>query len=103
MKARLCPSTYNSYAQHVGCHILPRIGSVKLQTRSGFLVNALYATLAEHACKDAGGGRVGDFGSTAVTGSGIGFMLSQTPAGPALSPPDARARNSAASTCRSRR
>jgi site-specific recombinase XerD len=47
VKATIRPSTYNSYVQHVECHIVPHIGSVKLQKLSGSQVNALYAKLAE--------------------------------------------------------
>jgi site-specific recombinase XerD/predicted RNA-binding Zn-ribbon protein involved in translation (DUF1610 family) len=47
VKATIRPSTYNSYVQHVECHIVPHIGAVKLQKLSGSQVNALYAKLAE--------------------------------------------------------
>ena len=47
VKATIRPSTYNSYAQHVECHIAPHIGAVKLQKLSGSQINALYAKLAE--------------------------------------------------------
>jgi site-specific recombinase XerD len=47
VKATIRPSTYNSYVQHVECHIAPHIGAVKLQKLSGGQVNALYARLAE--------------------------------------------------------
>jgi len=47
VKATIRPSTYNSYVQHVECHIVPHIGTVKLQKLSGSQVNALYAKLAE--------------------------------------------------------
>ena len=40
------PSTYNSYVQHVDCHVVPFIGSVKLQKLSGATLNGLYARLA---------------------------------------------------------
>ena len=52
MKATIRPSTYNSYVQHVECHIAPHIGSMKLQKLTGSQVNALYAKLAESARKD---------------------------------------------------
>jgi len=52
VKATIRPSTYNSYVQHVECHIAPHIGSVKLQKLSGSQVNALYAKLAESGAKD---------------------------------------------------
>jgi hypothetical protein len=52
VKGTVRPSTYNSYVQHVACHIVPHIGSVKLQKLSGARVNALYATLAESGKAD---------------------------------------------------
>ncbi len=52
VKATIRPSTYNSYVQHVECHIAPHIGTVKLQKLSGSQVNALYAELAETGRKD---------------------------------------------------
>ena len=52
VKATIRPSTYNSYVQHVECHIAPHIGSVKLAKLSGSQVNALYAKLAETGSKD---------------------------------------------------
>ena len=42
--------------QHVEYHIVPHIGSVKLQKLSGSQVNALYAKLAETGRKDAKSG-----------------------------------------------
>jgi len=52
VKATIRASTYNSYVQHVECHIAPHIGSVKLQKLSGSQVNALYSKLAESGKKD---------------------------------------------------
>jgi len=52
VKATIRPSTYNSYVQHVDCHIVPHVGTVKLQKLSGSQVNALYAKLAETGKKD---------------------------------------------------
>jgi integrase len=52
VKATIRPSTYNSYVQHVECHIVPHIGSVKLQKLSGSQVNALYAKLADTGTKN---------------------------------------------------
>jgi integrase len=52
VKSTIRPSTYNSYVQHVECHIVPHIGSVKLQKLSGSQINALYAKLAETGKKD---------------------------------------------------
>ena len=56
VKATIRPSTYNSYVQHVECHICPHIGSVKLAKLTGSQVNALYAKLAESG---SGNGRKG--------------------------------------------
>ena len=53
VKATIRPSTYNSYVQHVECHICPHIGSVKLQKLTGSQVNALYAKLAESGSGNA--------------------------------------------------
>ena len=53
VKATIRPTTYNSYLQHVDCHIVPHIGTVNLQKLSGSQVNALYAKLAETGRKDA--------------------------------------------------
>ena len=52
VKATIRPSTYNSYVQHVECHIAPHIGSVKLAKLTGSQVNALYAKLAQSGSKD---------------------------------------------------
>jgi integrase len=52
VKSTIRPSTYNSYVQHVECHIVPHIGAVKLQKLSGSQVNALYAKLAETGTKN---------------------------------------------------
>jgi len=56
VKSTIRPSTYNSYVQHVECHIAPHIGTVKLQKLSGSQVNALYAKLAEAGRKDGKSG-----------------------------------------------
>lgn len=56
VKARVRPSTYNSYLQHVECHVAPHIGSVKLAKLTGSQVNALYARLAESGKKDGKSG-----------------------------------------------
>jgi len=44
--ATVRPSTYNSYVQHVDCHVVPFIGTVQLQKLSGATLNGLYAKLA---------------------------------------------------------
>ena len=40
------PTTYRSYVQHVQFHIVPHIGSLRLEKVSGATLNALYAKLA---------------------------------------------------------
>ena len=45
-------TTYHSYVQHVDCHIVPFIGTVRLQKVSGARSNGLYAKLAESGRKD---------------------------------------------------
>jgi hypothetical protein len=40
------PTTYRSYVQHVTFHIVPHIGSFKLEKVGGATLNALYAKLA---------------------------------------------------------
>ena len=50
--ATVRPTTYRSYEQHVTAHIVPHIGTVKLQQLSGAQVNALYATLAKVGKRD---------------------------------------------------
>ena len=45
-------STYNSYVQHVDCHVVPFIGTVKLQKVTGATLNGLYAKLAESGRKN---------------------------------------------------
>jgi len=52
VKATIRPSTYNSYVQHVECHVAPHIGSVKLAKLTGSQVNALYAKLGETGRND---------------------------------------------------
>jgi len=46
IEATIRPSTYDSYLQHVECHIVPHIGAMQLQKLSGAHLNALYAKLA---------------------------------------------------------
>jgi len=56
IRATIRPTTYNSYAQHVDCHIVPHIGAVKLAKLSAPQINALYAKLAESGRKDGKSG-----------------------------------------------
>ena len=56
VEATIRPTTYRSYVQHVHAHIVPHIGSVKLQKLSGAQVNALYAKLAHEGKRDGKSG-----------------------------------------------
>ncbi len=47
IRATVRPTTYRSYEQHVSFHIVPHIGSLKLERVTGAALNALYAKLAE--------------------------------------------------------
>ncbi len=46
------PTTYRSYEQHVQFHIVPHIGSLKLEKVNGATLNALYAKLACQGKRD---------------------------------------------------
>ena len=46
------PTTYRSYVQHVIFHIVPHIGSLKLEKVGGATLNALYAKLADSGKRD---------------------------------------------------
>jgi integrase len=50
-KSTIRESTFSSYVQHVECHVVPFIGTVKLQKVSGATLNGLYAKLAESGRK----------------------------------------------------
>ncbi len=50
--ATVRPSTYNSYVQHVDCHVVPFIGTLQLQKLSGATLNGLYAKLAASGRKN---------------------------------------------------
>jgi integrase len=52
VKSTIRPTTYNSYLQHVECHIVPHIGTVNLAKLTGSQLNALYAKLVEAGRKD---------------------------------------------------
>jgi integrase len=51
-KSTIRESTHNSYVQHVDCHVVPFIGTVKLQKVTGATLNGLYAKLAESGRKN---------------------------------------------------
>ena len=55
-KSTIRESTYNSYVQHVDCHVVPFIGTVKLQKVTGATLNGLYARLAESGRKNGKSG-----------------------------------------------
>ncbi len=55
-KSTIRESTYNSYVQHVDCHVVPFIGTVKLQKVTGATLNGLYAKLAESGRKNGKSG-----------------------------------------------
>ena len=46
------PTTYRSYEQHVSFHVVPHIGSLKLEKLNGATLNALYAKLACQGKRD---------------------------------------------------
>jgi hypothetical protein len=46
------PTTYRSYVQHVTFHIVPHIGSLRLEKVTGATLNALYAKLASEGKLD---------------------------------------------------
>ena len=46
IKSTVRPTTYRSYEQHVSFHIVPHIGSLRLEKVTGATLNALYAKLA---------------------------------------------------------
>jgi hypothetical protein len=96
VKATIRPSTYNSYVQHVDCHIVPHIGTVKLQKLSGSQVNALYAKLAETGRKN------GKSGLSSITSTAACTRPARTRSGGGTSrgtrwmPPTRRARRATA-------
>ena len=52
IKSTIRPTTYRSYEQHVTYHIVPHIGSLRLEKVSGATLNALYAKLAAEGKRD---------------------------------------------------
>ncbi len=55
-KSTIRESTYNSYVQHVDSHVVPFIGTLKLQKVTGATLNDLYAKLAESGRKNGKSG-----------------------------------------------
>ena len=52
IKSTVRPTTYRSYEQHVTFHIVPHIGSLRLEKVSGATLNALYSKLASEGKRD---------------------------------------------------
>jgi integrase len=52
IEATVRPTTYRSYVQHVSFHIVPHIGSLRLEKVTGATLNALYAKLASEGKLD---------------------------------------------------
>ena len=52
IKSTVRPTTYRSYEQHVSFHIVPHIGSLRLEKVNGVTLNALYAKLATQGKRD---------------------------------------------------
>ena len=52
IKSTVRPTTYRSYVQHVSFHIVPHIGSLRLEKVNGATLNALYAKLASQGKRD---------------------------------------------------
>ena len=52
IRSTIRPTTYRSYEQHVEFHIVPHIGSLRLEKVSGATLNALYAKLASEGKRD---------------------------------------------------
>jgi integrase/predicted RNA-binding Zn-ribbon protein involved in translation (DUF1610 family) len=52
IRSTIRPTTYRSYEQHVSFHIVPHIGSLRLEKVSGATLNALYAKLAAEGKRD---------------------------------------------------
>ena len=52
IRSTIRPTTYRSYEQHVEFHIVPHIGTLRLEKVSGATLNALYAKLAVEGKRD---------------------------------------------------
>jgi integrase/predicted RNA-binding Zn-ribbon protein involved in translation (DUF1610 family) len=52
IRSTIRPTTYRSYEQHVQFHIVPHIGTLKLEKVTGATLNALYAKLASEGKRD---------------------------------------------------
>ena len=52
IRSTIRPTTYRSYEQHVQFHIVPHIGSLRLEKVNGATLNALYAKLACQGKRD---------------------------------------------------
>jgi integrase len=56
VKARLTPSTWDSYARNVRLHIAPELGPIPLQALTAARLNEFYSTLSSNGRRDGRGG-----------------------------------------------
>jgi integrase len=56
VKARLTPSTWDSYARNVRLHIAPELGPIPLQALTAARLNEFYALLSSNGRRDGRGG-----------------------------------------------
>jgi integrase len=56
VKARLTPSTWDSYARNVHLHIVPELGPIPLQSLTPARLNEFYASLRSNGRRDGRGG-----------------------------------------------
>ena len=52
----LAASTFDGYKRKMRCHVVPRLGSIKLQDLDALTLNAFYADLLDEGRKDGKGG-----------------------------------------------
>jgi len=52
----LAESTFDGYKRKIRCHVVPRLGSIKLQDLDALTLNAFYADLLDEGRKDGKGG-----------------------------------------------
>lgn len=55
-RARLEPSTFESYERHLRLHVIPTLGGIQLQALDPAHLNRLYGHLLEHGRRDGMGG-----------------------------------------------
>ncbi len=56
VKARLTPSTWDSYARNIRLHIAPELGPIPLQALTAARLNEFYASLSSNGRRDGRGG-----------------------------------------------